>query len=650
MKITVGVAAHVDAGKTTFSEGLLYHTNTIREMGRVDHQNSYLDTHQIEKERGITIFAEQAVINYQGDTYYLIDTPGHVDFSAEMERAIMVMDYGIIIVSAVEGVQGHTETVWHLFKKHKIPVFFFINKVDRVGADVDRVLEEISLNLTEDILYINNSIASHDLEQEHIEYLAESDDELLELYFEGKYDKDLWVEMIRKRIEENSLSICASGSALQDEGVIEFFDNFHLLTKKKAKSVANDFKARIFKIRHDEKGNRMSHMKILDGSLKVRDEITYKIGDKELSEKVTQLRIYNGNKYRNVETASRGDLIAVMGLSETGAGQALGNLNQDSAYKMVPTLKSKVIFDSSLNVKEVLAAFNILNEEDPALKVSWQEELQEIQISVMGPIQLEILKEIVKERFDYNVDFDEPGIIYKETIRGKVRGYGHFEPLKHYAEVHLEIEEGPRGSGIVFENLAHVDNLSKGNQNLIKQHIYEKEHKGLLTGNSLTDLKISLLTGAAHNKHTHGGDFREATYRALWQGLEKAEKLLLEPYYAFKIKVELDDMGRVLADIQRANGSFKPPESSGEKTIIRGKAPVATFMNYPTELMAFTGGKGMINLYFSGYDLCHNSEEVIEKIAYDKEADREYSSSSVFCSHGKGYIVPWYEAEGKMHC
>ncbi|MEJ6950825.1 GTP-binding protein [Natronospora cellulosivora (SeqCode)] len=669
MNITVGVAAHVDAGKTTFSEGLLYHTNTIREMGRVDHQNAYLDTHQIEKERGITIFAEQAVMEYKGDNYYLIDTPGHVDFSAEMERTIMVMDYAIIIVSAVEGIQCHTETVWHLLRKHGIPAFFFINKTDRVGADVDRVLDEIRANLSEDALLLNNSI-EEELDEDIIEFVAERNDKLLELYLDGKYDKKLWIEEIKKMIKENNLYICSSGSALQDQGVIEFFDNFHHLTfsnysdskkkdlnmmkkesahKQKEKDCA--YAARVYKIGHDDNANRITHMKILDGSINVRDEITYKFGEKEVSEKVNQVRIYNGKKYQAVERAEAGQLIGVLGLSKSKVGQGLGALlGKDAIYNMVPTLKSSLVYDSTLNVKEVLAAFNILNEEDPALKLSWEEELQEIQISVMGPIQLEILKAIVKDRFDISVDFAEPGIIYKETIKGEVIGYGHFEPLKHYAEVHLKIEAGKRDSGIVFENLAHVDDLSKGNQNLVRQHIFEREHKGLLTGSPLSDLKITLLTGAAHNKHTHGGDFREATYRALWQGLEKAEKILLEPYYGFKIKVDLDDMGRVMSDIEKASGSFEAPKTFADKAIIRGRAPVATFMNYPTELLAFTAGKGMINLVFAGYDICHNSEEIIEKIAYDKDAEREYSSSSVFCAKGKGYIVPWDQAEAKMHC
>lgn len=647
MNKTIGVLAHVDAGKTTFSEGLLYHTNTVRQRGRVDHKNSYLDSHEIEKERGITIFSDQAIMEYKGDTYYLIDTPGHVDFSPEMERSIMVMDYAIIIISAVEGVQGHTETVWQLLKKHNIPTFFFINKTDRVGACVDSVLEEIKINLTEDVCIINNSL-EQGLDGKIIEFMAERDEDLLELYMEDKYDKELWINHMRKMIKENNLYICSSGSALKDEGIIDFFNNLHRVTETDYRG--KEFKARIYKIGHENNGTKLTYMKILSGSLKIRDEIAYQCDGEKIREKVTQIRIYNGIKYKTVDSAVAGQLVAVMGPSKTFAGQCLGSLDKEPIFNMIPTLKAMVIYNKSLNVKEVVKAFNILDEEDPSLKVKWDENLQEIQIHVMGPIQLEILEKIVKDRFDFSVRFGEPNILYKETINGEIVGYGHFEPLGHYAEVHLKIESGERNSGIEFESLCHTDYLTRGNQNLVKYHIYERDHKGILTGSTLTDVKITLLTGRAHNKHTSGGDFRQATYRALRQGLEKANNVLLEPYYDFKIKVDLDYMGRVLSDIQKCSGSFETPETIGNKVIVKGKAPVATFMNYPTELVAFTGGKGMINLGFGGYDICHNTDEVIEKIDYDKNADIEYSSSSIFCSKGQGYVVPWDEAEDEMHC
>ena len=648
MNKVIGVAAHVDAGKTTFSEGLLYHTNTIRKMGRVDNKNAHLDNHQIEKERGITIFSDQALMEYKGDNYYLLDTPGHVDFSPEMERSIMVMDYVIIIISAVEGIQGHTETVWQLLKQHNIPAFFFINKTDRAGADVAGVMAEIRENFTNDVCYISTSL-DENITEEMIEFLAERNENLLELYLEDKYSKEVWIDQMKEMIKERELFLCSKGSALHDKGVIEFFDTFHELTETNYND-SDEFRARIYKIGHDKKENKIAYMKILSGSIEVRDEITYECDGEEVSEKVTELRLYNGDDYKPLKSARAGQLVGVMGLSNIRAGQGLGDLKSDTIYNMVPTLRSKVIFASSLNVKKVLNAFEILNEEDPSLKVTWEETLQEIHVHVMGPIQLEILEKVVEDRFGFSVNFGEPGIIYKETIHGEVIGYGHFEPLRHYAEVHLKIEAGERNSGIQFENLCHPDDLPKGQQNLVKQHIFEREHKGLLTGSALTDVKISLLTGRSHNKHTSGGDFREATYRALRQGLEKADKVLLEPYYEFKIKVDSDDLGRVLSDIEKASGTFDPPETKGSKFVIRGRAPVSTFMNYPTELAAFTGGKGMINLVFGGYDICHNQDEVIDKIDYDKNADKEYSSSSVFCSKGESYIVPWYEAKEEMHC
>ncbi|MBM7555888.1 GTP-binding protein [Halanaerobacter jeridensis] len=647
MDKTIGVIAHVDAGKTTFSEGLLYHTDTIEKIGRVDHQDSYLDIHQLEQERGITIFAEQAVMNYKGDTYYLIDTPGHVDFSPEMERTIMVMDYAIIIVSAVEGVQGHTETVWQLLKKYQVPAFFFINKTDRAGANVEQVMEEIRNNLTENAAFLPSSLGEG-LNQELIEFVAERNDNLLELYLENKYNQEKWIAQIKKMIKNNSLYLAASGSALHNEGVIEFFDTLHHLTVTNYND--ESFKARIYKIAHDESENKISFMKILGGRIKIRDKLSYSINGTEVTEKITQIRVYNGKEYQTVKSAEAGQVVGVLGLSKSKAGLALGDIEQGPSYNLVPTLRSKVSFTSQINTKEVLRAFNILNEEDPSLQVNWEKESQEIQIRVMGPIQLEVLKKIVQDRFGLTIDFEEPSIIYKETIRDQVFGYGHFEPLRHYAEVHLKIEAGKRGSGIVFENLCSSDDLSSGRQNLVKHHIFEKEHNGLLIGSGLTDLKISLITGKAHNKHTSGGDFREATYRALRQGLEKADNILLEPYYDFKIKVDLDNMGRVLSDIEKASGSFEEPEVIENKAIIKGTAPVATLMNYPTEVASFTSGKGMINLVFGGYDICHNQAEVIEKSNYDKIADEEYSSSSVFCSKGQGYRVPWDEAKEKMHC
>ncbi|WBW97028.1 elongation factor G [Oceanirhabdus sp. W0125-5] len=649
MKKTIGILAHVDAGKTTFSEQLLYHTQTIRERGRVDHKNAFLDSDDMEKERGITIFSGQGIIEYNDSTYYLLDTPGHVDFSAEMERAIQIMDYAIIIISAVEGVEGHTETVWQLLKKHKIPTFFFINKIDRVGADVQRVIEDIRENLTENVCDITENFSEGEFNEELIEFIAERNEVLLERYLEGDYHKKIWLDSFIKLIKSNEIYPCAYGSALQDEGVMSFFNKIDALTYTDYME-QEEFSGRVFKIRHDENGVRITFIKAMSGSLKVRDEISYGKQEKRISEKVTQIRLYNGTKSRTVEYVEAGDIFGVMGITEAEVGDGVGCLKEKAVYDMIPTLKSKVIFDESLNIKEVLRVFKVLDAEDPALNVKWEEGVQEIHIHVMGTIQLEVLGQMVKERFGFTVDFGPPEIVYKESIASSVDGYGHFEPLGHYAEVYLKIEPADRNSGIHFENKCHTDYLTTGHMNLIRHHIFEREHHGLLTGSSLTDLKITLMTGRAHNKHTSGGDFREATYRALRQGLEKAENILLEPYYEFKIKVDIDHMGRVLSDIQRAKGDFNPPNNIGNKVIIIGKAPVATFMNYSTELIAFTGGRGTITLVFSGYYPCHNTKEVIERIGYNKNADPEYSSTSIFCSKGQSYLVTWDRAEEEMHC
>lgn len=649
MNKTIGVLAHVDAGKTTFCEQLLYHTNSIKQRGRVDHQNTFLDTHDIEKKRGITVFSDQAIISYKDSKYYLVDTPGHVDFSPEMERAIKIMDYAIIIVSAVEGVQGHTETVWQLLEKHNIPTFFFINKTDRVGADVEGVIDEIAENLTGDVCYIKDNLKNGNIKEDLIEFMAERDEKLFEKYLEEDYDFEIWLNSLRTMIKDNKVYPCMSGSALHDEGIIDFFENLDLLSYTKYLE-KEKFSGRVYKIKYDEEGVRITFLKIISGQLNVRDEINYIDGENKICEKITQIRAYNGGKYINVNNAKVGELIAVTGLSQVRAGDGLGNLKEKEQYENMTTLRAKVIFDPKLNLKDVLKVFKILNIEDPSLNVTWQEKLEEIHIHVMGVIQLEVLEQLIKSRFGYNVTFGTPEILYKETVDSPTIGYGHFEPLRHYAEVHIKIEPNKRGKGIVFENVCHPDMLTVGNQNLIKRHIYEREHHGLLTGSSLTDLKITLLTGRSHNKHTSGGDFRQATYRALRQGLEKVKNVLLEPYYDFKIKVEQDYMGRVLSDIQKNCGTFDSPKAVGNNVVITGRVPVATFMDYSKQLTSFTKGKGKINLKFSGYDCCHNQQEVIEKIGYNKSADPEYTSSSIFCSKGKAYTVTWDKCEEEMHC
>lgn len=647
-QVTIGMFAHVDAGKTTLAEQLLYHTNSIRERGRVDHKDAYLDSHDIERARGITVFADQAVMSYNGTAYYLIDTPGHVDFSPEMERAIQVMDYAILVVSAVEGVQGHTETVWQLLRKHRVPTFFFLNKTDRTGADVNRVLEEIRQHLTPDACLITGSFAGGLVGEPLAESLAERDERLLDAFLSGGGDQAFWLEALKELVRSSRLYPCVSGSALQDTGVKEFLEQLHLLTEADYDRQA-PFGGRVYKIRHDKSGTRFTYIKALSGSLKVREELCYGEGEGLVCEKTTRLMLVNGSKMQAVEQVSAGDLFAVIGLSEAEAGQGVGLYSDKLSYDLVPALTSRVIFPESLPVKDVLKAFRILNAEDPSLNVIWEESLQEIHIHVMGVIQLEVLQQLVKDRFGFDVVFGRPEILYKETISSPVKGYGHFEPLRHYAEVHLLLEPRERGSGMTFRNASHVHDLSIGNQNLIETHLFEREHHGLLTGSPLTDVRITLLTGAAHNEHTHGGDFREATFRALRQGLEKADNVLLEPFYEYKIKVELDHLGKVLSDLQRASGQFDPPQTTAAHAVVTGRVPVATFMDYSTELAAFTHGRGSIQLVFAGYDRCHNEQEVIERKAYRKDADPLYTSSSIFCAKGAGYTVSWDEAEAKMH-
>jgi small GTP-binding protein len=647
-RLTIGLFAHVDAGKTTFAEQLLYHTNSIRSRGRVDHQDAFLDSHDIERARGITVFADQAVIDYRNDRYYLIDTPGHVDFSPEMERALQVIDYAVVIVSAVEGVQGHTETVWQLLHKQRIPTFFFINKTDRIGADATRTEEEIRRLFTGDLCPLALGLADGAVGEPLREWMAERDEHLLEAYLAGEDEPDFWLRAMQKLVRDGLLYPCASGSALQDTGIAEFLDHLHRL----AVSSYNEttlFAGRVYKIRHDAIGVRLTYIKMLGGMLRVRQTLTYESGGLHYEEKITQISLVNGLKIQPIESAEAGDLIAVTGLSAAEVGQGLGTLTDKLLYESEPTLQSKVSFDGTQHVQKVLGVFRLLNAEDPSLNVMWDERLQEIHIRVMGLIQLEVLEQLVRDRFGFAVSFGPPQILFKETVQSAVRGYGHFEPLRHYAEVHLLLEPGERGSGVVFASAAHPDDLSVKDQNLIRSHIYEREHHGVLTGMPITDMKITLLIGGSHKEHTHGGDFREAVFRALRQGLEKADNLLLEPFYDFWIKVGIDEMGRVLSDIQRASGTFEPPEMDGTHAVITGRVPVATFMDYSTEFASFTHGRGSIRCVFSGYDRCHNAAEVIEQIGYRKEQDPLYTSSSIFCAKGAGYSVPWDEAEAKMH-
>ncbi|ANU25938.1 GTP-binding protein [Planococcus versutus] len=647
MNKTIGILAHVDAGKTTFSEQLLYHTKSIRERGRVDHQSAFLDSHYIEKSRGITIFADQATFSFNNSTYFLIDTPGHVDFSPEMERSIQVMDYAIIIISAVDGIEGHTETVWELLQKHEIPVFFFINKTDRDNANPSHVFQEIRSSFSEHAFDITTGFHHGEMSESLIEFIAERDDELLSRYFEFGYDKAHWLERFQCMLADREIFPCANGSALQDIGIQEFLGQLDQLTRSTYRK-DKEFGARIYKIRHDDNGNRICFLKAFSGTLRVRDKLTY--GANKTEEKVSQIRLYNGMKFYTVEQVVAGELFAIVGLSKASIGDGLGVCTNDSPSMVAPTLKSIVQYDLSVPEKEVLKSFTLLGAEDPSLSVFWDEYFQHIQIQVMGMIQLEVLEQVLLERFGQRIQFGEPEILYKETIEIAVIGYGHFEPLRHYAEVHLKLEPGERDSGFQVANICHADALSTGNQNLILYHLTERDHHGLLTGSPVTDVKATLITGRGHNQHTAGGDFREAAFRALRQGLEQAQNRLLEPMYRFKIKVHLEQMGKVLSDIQQAHGIFETPVTIDGKTTIEGRVPVATFMTYSTEFAALTHGKGLLTLGFDGYDFCHNESHVISTIGYDKNADPLYTSTSIFCAKGQGYKVPWDEAQKAMHC
>lgn len=646
MKKTFGIFAHVDAGKTTFSEQILYYTKSIRKKGRVDYKEAFLDSQKVEKERGITVFSDVGTFSYDGDTYYLIDTPGHIDFSPEMERTLSILDYAILVVSAVEGIQGHTETLWNLLKNRKIPTFIFINKIDRVGADVNKVYQQLKRRFSEDIcLLSNNSLMN--LSDEEIEFIAGKDEELLNLYFEDNYNNQLWINKLKFLVKERQIFVASSGSALLDQGVREFLDIFNKLTMTNYE-LADIFTGKVFKIRYDEKGTRITYIKALSGLLKVKDELVYNHNGEEIREKVNEIRAYNGVKYEIKDVASEGDVFAVTGISNMKAGMGIGI--EDSTEEMIPTLTAKVLYDSTVNIKEVLKYLKILESEEKTLNVQYDEILKEMHINVMGKIQLEVLKEIIQERFNLNVEFDKAEILYKETIGNEVNGYGHFEPLRHYAEVHLKLLPGERGEGIVFENRCHNDYLTPGQQNLIKTHIFEKKHRGILTGSEIDDIKVILITGRAHIKHTEGGDFREATKRALRQGLDSAENILLEPYYNFKIEVDKQLLGRVLSDVQKMNGTFNEQQSVGDRVIITGRGPVATFMDYSLEFQALSKGKGGLSLMYGGYDVCHNAEEVIERIGYNKDADPEYTSSSIFCAKGVGYSVKGDEVVNYMHC
>ena len=661
--ITIGILAHVDAGKTTLSECMLYLSGQIRKLGRVDHKDAFLDTYELERERGITIFSKQAELKMGNLGITLLDTPGHVDFSADMERTLQVLDYAILVINGADGVQGHTRTLWRLLKRYQIPTFIFINKMDQVGTDKAKVLADLQNRLDE------GCIDFSEITEETYDRLAMCDEKVMEEYLESeKVEEDTIAEIIGSR----KVYPCYFGSALKMEGVQEFMDGMTAYVEKNEQINSTDtntsnFGAKVFKISRDPAGSRLTYLKVTSGTLKVKDTLTGIAGKQQSKkesdlaqdrsetvmnsweEKVNQIRIYSGEKYEMVQEAKSGMVCAVTGLNYTYPGEGLGIECDSEAPALEPVLSYKIELPEGCDVHKMLGNLRILEEEDPMLKIVWNEELGEIHAKLMGAVQIEILKSLIKDRFGVDVEFDTGNIVYKETIQNTVEGVGHFEPLRHYAEVHLKMEPGERGSGIVIGTDCSEDMLDKNWQRLILTHLLEKEHRGVLTGSVITDMKITLTAGRAHLKHTEGGDFRQATYRAVRQGLMQAESMLLEPYYDFQLEIPSGMIGRALTDIQRMNGETGTPQTEGEMTTIEGYAPVTGMRDYQMEVNSYTRGQGHLTCTFRGYEPCRNAEAVIEEIGYDPERDIENPTGSVFCSHGAGFNVPWNQVPEYMH-
>ncbi len=629
--ICIGLVAHVDAGKTTLSEALLYRTGTIRKWGRVDHGDAFLDTDRQEKERGITIFSKEAELKYGSTVFTLLDTPGHVDFSAEMERTLQVLDYAVLVINGREGVQGHTATLWKLAEKYGIPLFIFINKTDLEGVKRDDVMDELRERLDQRCVTFD---IDHD--GQWMEQAAMCDEALLEELLDTGTIAD---DSLRGAIAERKIFPCYFGSALKLEGIDGLLEGLSGYSTEK--QYGSDFGVRIYKISRDEKGARLTHMKITGGTLRVKDEIG--------REKVEQIRIYSGGKFRSVDEAKSGDVCAVTGLKTTYAGQGLGAERDAGEPVLESVLTYKVELPGGVDAHRALEMLKLLEEEDPQLKVVWNGQLQEIHMQLMGQVQIEILRNIIADRFGFDVEFGQGAIAYKETIAAPVFGAGHFEPLRHYAEVHLLLEPAPRGSGLTLDTRCSEDVLDRNWQRLILTHLAEREHPGALTGSPITDMKITLLAGRSHLKHTEGGDFRQATYRALRQGLRKAESILLEPWYEFRLEVPQGSAGRAMGDIQRMNGALEEPETAGENVVLSGRAPVSEMKDYGIEVASYTKGYGHLSCSLWGYEQCHRQEEVVEEIGYDIDGDVENTADSVFCTHGAGVVVKWDEADEMMH-
>lgn len=649
--INIGIVAHVDAGKTTLSESMLYHAGAIRKLGRVDHKDAFLDTDQMERERGITIFSKQAVFRWKDRTITLLDTPGHVDFSAEMERVLQVLDCAVLVVSGADGVQGHTQTLWKLLKRYHIPTFLFVNKMDQEGTDGEKLLKELRKRFGENVVPFVDIMTESDcpggkvyLDTKEsavegvLEELAVCEDDMMEEYLE---EGRISLDKVQKAVADLQVFPCYFGSALHSQGVEELLDGLDLYIKDK--TYPAEFGAKVYKIARDNQGNRLTYLKVTGGRLKVKDVV------EGLNGKINQIRIYSGEKFEAVQEVEAGRVCAVTGLENTRPGQGIGAEEESDLPVLEPVLTYQILLPDDCDVHKMLLNLKILEEEEPELHIVWEEQTSEIHVQLMGDVQIEILQRMIKERFGVLVEFGEGSIVYKETITAPVEGVGHFEPLRHYAEVHLRLEPGERGSGMQFAAECSEDILDRNWQRLVLTHLEEKEHKGVLTGSTITDMKITLTSGRAHQKHTEGGDFRQATYRAVRQGLKKADSILLEPYYEFRMELPSENVGRAMTDIQNMSGKFGTPMIEEETTVLTGSAPVSLMRGYQKEFTAYTGGRGRMAVSLKGYDICHNQEEVLAASTYDSEADLANPTGSVFCAHGAGFVVDWDEVEEYMH-
>lgn len=658
-RIVIGILAHVDAGKTTLSEALLYATGSVRKLGRVDHGDAFLDTNTMERQRGITIFTEPAIITTRDLTLTLLDTPGHVDFSAEMERTLAVLDYAILVISGADGIQGHTETLWRLLKRYNVPTFIFINKMDAPAADKTKLLQQLKKRFSDGCVDFTGSHNGTEALADVMEDIAMQSETAMESYLEEGTIPD---ETIRELIAERALFPCFFGSALKMEGIDEFIAGFEWYVREP--EYGGEFGARIYKVSHDSQGNRLTWLKVTGGEFKAKTMLSgtarvgsdpgeSKIGDDGLwHEKADQVRVYSGAKFSTVDSVVAGTVCAVTGLTRTFPSAGLGK-EPDGVNPVLQPVLTYTLLPGECDIHACLVALRELEDEDPLLHVVWQPHLGEVHLQLMGAVQLEVIQQIMHDRFGLDVTFGPGSILYKETIAAPVEGIGHFEPLRHYAETHVLLEPLPQGSGMAYATVCSEDVLDRNWQRLILQHCQEREHVGVLTGSPITDMKITLLVGRAHLKHTEGGDFRQATYRAIRQGLmeakERGDCRLLEPWYGFRLEVPQDMVGHAMADIQRMSGSFDTPDGDGEYMVLEGEAPVAQMRDYAMDVNAYTHGRGHLSCVFAGYRPCHNVDEVIEQAAYDPESDLENTPDSVFCAHGAGYPVKWYKVPEFMH-